>query len=63
MALGSRWLGFADTEEFTGFGIHGTTDPSSVGRASSAGCVRLRQEDIELLFDFVPYKAEVAILR
>ena len=61
--LGSRWLGFADTEEFSGFGIHGTTDPSSIGRASSAGCVRLLQKDIETLFDFVPYKAEVAILR
>ncbi len=61
--LGSRWLGFADTEDVSGFGIHGTTDPSSIGRESSAGCVRLRQEDVELLFDLVPYRTEVVIRR
>lgn len=59
--LGSRWLGFADTEDFSGYGIHGTTDPSSIGRASSAGCVRLAEEDVQLLYDFVPYGAEVVI--
>ncbi len=59
--LGSRWLGFADTDQFSGFGIHGTEDPSSVGKESSAGCVRLNRADVELLYDFVPYRVEVVV--
>jgi lipoprotein-anchoring transpeptidase ErfK/SrfK len=59
--LGSRWMGFEETRDFTGYGIHGTQDPTSVGKESSAGCIRLRNEDVELLFDFVPYGTEVVI--
>jgi hypothetical protein len=59
--LGTRWLGFQETQDLAGFGIHGTDDPSSLGKESSAGCVRLRNEDIEVLFDFVPYGTEVLI--
>jgi hypothetical protein len=33
-----------------GFGIHGTDDPNSIGRASSLGCIRLVDQDIELVF-------------
>ena len=59
--LGSRWLGFRDTDELAGFGIHGTSDAASIGKESSAGCVRLRNEDIELIYDFVPPGTEVDI--
>lgn len=33
-----------------GFGIHGTNDPSSIGKAQSMGCIRLPDDDIEQLF-------------
>jgi len=33
-----------------GYGIHGTNAPSSIGRAGSHGCIRLRNRDIERLF-------------
>ncbi len=33
-----------------GYGIHGTNDPASIGRASSMGCIRLSDEDITMLF-------------
>ncbi len=33
-----------------GYGIHGTNDPSSIGKASSLGCIRLGDNDIEMLF-------------
>lgn len=59
--LGVRWLGFEDTPQHVGFGIHGTTDPSSLGKESSAGCIRMRNEDIELLYDFVRYGTEVVV--
>ncbi len=61
--LGSRWLGFRDTEQFRGFGIHGTKDPSSIGREESSGCVRMHQEDVERLFSWVPVGTTVRIQR
>jgi len=48
--LGTRWLGI----DCPGFGIHGTWEPKSVGMASSAGCIRLVNEDVEELYDIVP---------
>lgn len=59
--LGTRWLGFAETQDHAGFGIHGTSDPGTLGKESSAGCVRMKNEDIEVLYDFVPYGTEVSI--
>jgi lipoprotein-anchoring transpeptidase ErfK/SrfK len=37
-----------------GFGIHGTWDPDSIGTAASLGCVRMRNEEVEELYDFIP---------
>jgi hypothetical protein len=36
-----------------GFGIHGTIDPDSIGTEASRGCVRLLDEDIELVFSML----------
>ncbi len=44
--LGTRWLGLS----LKGFGIHGTNEPHSIGRAASHGCIRLRNSDVEDLF-------------
>lgn len=60
--LGTRWLGFKDTEELSGFGIHGTTDPTSIGKEESSGCIRMYSRDLEILWDFVPLGSEVEIL-
>jgi len=61
--LGNRWMGFADTAEFTGFGIHGTTKPQSIGKRESSGCVRMGRNDVEELFSWTPRGAEVEIRR
>ncbi|GAB4252632.1 MAG: hypothetical protein Kow00122_10410 [Thermoleophilia bacterium] len=42
-------------------GIHGTNDPSSIGKDVSAGCIRLRNEDILELSNFVPLGTPVFI--
>ncbi|MBI4567485.1 MAG: L,D-transpeptidase family protein [Planctomycetes bacterium] len=52
--LGERWMGFKNTEQHQGYGIHGTTDPTSVGKAESNGCIRLRNEDVIELFRLTP---------
>jgi lipoprotein-anchoring transpeptidase ErfK/SrfK len=61
--LGSRWMAIksADHPELTGFGIHGTWERNSIGKQSSAGCIRLLNEDVEELFDLVPRKTSVII--
>ena len=56
--LGSRWMGF-DTD--THYGIHGTIHPEDVGKQVTEGCVRLKNEDVEELFDIVPTGTEVVI--
>jgi lipoprotein-anchoring transpeptidase ErfK/SrfK len=59
--LGTRWLSWAENGVETGYGFHGTSDPSGVGGAVSAGCIRMRNEDVELLFEILPDNAEVVV--
>jgi len=47
--VGTRWIGLSEK----GFGIHGTDDPKSIGYARSHGCIRLRNSDVEKLFELV----------
>jgi len=47
--VGTRWIGLSRR----GYGIHGTNNPRSIGAAKSHGCIRLRNQDIERLFDRV----------
>lgn len=61
--LGTRWLGFKRTARATGYGIHGTDEPGSIGKEVSEGCVRLRNEDVEALFEWVQVGTEVEIVR
>jgi L,D-transpeptidase catalytic domain len=44
-----------------GYALHGTNQPTSVGRAVSHGCVRLRNEDIAKLYAMVPVGTPVYI--
>jgi lipoprotein-anchoring transpeptidase ErfK/SrfK len=47
--LGTRWIGLSRKS----YGIHGTNAPSSIGKAASHGCIRMRKADVEELFDLV----------
>ncbi|MCM3761585.1 L,D-transpeptidase [Alkalihalobacillus oceani] len=60
--LGARWIGF-DALDTNGrvYGIHGTNRPELIGRAVSAGCIRLRNEAVIKLFDVVPLGTKVHI--
>lgn len=47
--LGDAWIPISSPEHPTGFGIHGTIKPETVGTDCSNGCVRLRNpEAVEL---------------
>jgi L,D-transpeptidase ErfK/SrfK len=54
--LGERWLDLGD-----GYGIHGTTEPNSIGQAASRGCIRMRDADIIEVYDFLVPGSEVVI--
>lgn len=56
--LGTRWMGF---KELPRYGIHGTTNPETIGKHSSEGCIRLHNEHVEELFDFVTEGTKVII--
>ncbi len=43
------------------YGIHGTNKPESIGANASHGCVRLRVEDAEELYDLAPNGTRVVI--
>ncbi len=42
--------------------IHGTDDPVGIGRRSSAGCIRMYNQDVEQLFSMVPKGTQVVII-
>jgi hypothetical protein len=48
--VGSRWMGLSMGG---GYGIHGTLDETSIGKAKSKGCIRLKREHLEELYEFV----------
>lgn len=44
--VGTRWIGL----NLKGYGIHGTNAPRSIGQATSHGCIRLKNRDVEQLY-------------
>ena len=56
--LGARAMYIAGTD----YRIHGTNDPSSIGKFMSSGCIRLTNPDVEDLFSRVKVGAKVIVL-
>ena len=56
--LGTRWLGF----NLAGYGIHGTTEPETLGQQVTQGCVRMANPEVEELYSIVPTGTEVTIV-
>ena len=47
--VGTRWMGLS----VKGYGIHGTNEPRSIGKAASHGCIRMAQKDLEEMYELV----------
>ncbi|MGI6448794.1 MAG: L,D-transpeptidase [Desulfitobacteriia bacterium] len=56
-AYGAFWLGLSRPH----YGIHGTNNPSSIGKAISNGCIRMYNNDIKELAALVPVGTTVRI--
>jgi len=59
-----RYQGILGTHRLNlgnGYAIHGTNQPQTIGHAVSHGCVRVRNEDIDKLYEMVPVGTPVYI--
>jgi hypothetical protein len=65
--LGAFWMGLEGTDgQAVGqrsYGIHGTIDPDSIGKQSSMGCIRLKNEDIEVLYKMMMQGKSTVIVK
>lgn len=50
--FGTRWLGL--NVPWGDYGIHGTNKPDLIGKNVSSGCIRMRNKDVEALYDLIP---------
>lgn len=55
---GTRWLGLSKPN----YGIHGTNNPSCIGKAVSLGCIRMHNHNIETIFPLVHLGTPVKII-
>ncbi len=56
--LGERWIDLGNS-----YGIHGTIDPDSIGKAASRGCIRLGHDEIVTVYDFLSVGSDVVLRR
>lgn len=57
--FGVLWMGLSKPH----YGIHGTNNPSSIGKTVSHGCIRMFNHDVQELSSQVPIGTEVWIHR
>jgi len=58
-AFGARWMGL--NVPWGNYGIHGTNRPWSIGNPVSAGCIRMFNEDVVEVFEWVNVGTRVKI--
>ena len=56
--VGTRWMGLSKH----GYGIHGTNEPNSIGKAASHGCIRMAKADLEQFYELVAVGDTVALI-
>ena len=56
--LGTRWIGL----NIKGYGIHGNRDRNDIGKQVTQGCIRMKNKDVEELYDIIPVGTEVVIV-
>ncbi len=64
--LGPYWMGLEGTDgQAVGqrsYGIHGTIDPSSIGKQSSMGCIRLKNEDVDVVYKLLVQDKSIVVV-
>lgn len=60
--IGERWIGLegvGPAAVHTGYGLHGTVEPDSIGQQRSMGCVRMGSDDVNLMYELLVEKVSV----
>ncbi|HVU63382.1 MAG TPA: L,D-transpeptidase family protein [Phycisphaerales bacterium] len=61
--LGERWIGLVGLDDTTkkcqSYGIHATIDPGSIGKEMSMGCIRMVEDDVEIVYDMLMGRVSV----
>jgi lipoprotein-anchoring transpeptidase ErfK/SrfK len=60
--LGARAIYLYARGRDTLFRIHGTNEPWSIGTAASSGCIRMLNEEVEILYDAIDVGTKVIVL-
>lgn len=58
--FGVRWMRLS--VPWGGYGIHGTNNPKSIGKAVSHGCIRMYNEQVVQIYDLTPIGTPVTIV-
>ncbi|WP_296865988.1 L,D-transpeptidase family protein [Thermosyntropha sp.] len=58
--FGVRWMRLS--VPWGGYGIHGTNNPKSIGRAVSNGCIRMYNKDVIEIYERTPIGSSVYII-
>jgi hypothetical protein len=56
--LGTRWI---EWKPSNGLGFHGTKEEGLIGEEASQGCIRLRNQDVEVLYDILPEGSPILV--
>ena len=59
--LGVAALYLFNSKGDTGFRIHGTNAPSSIGTAASSGCIRMLNQEVAELYEKTPVGTKVIV--
>ena len=65
--LGEYWIGLVGVDGSAvgknSYGIHGTIDPASIGREESMGCIRMRNEDVAVVYELLVEGKSTIVVR
>lgn len=60
--LGTRWIAWlTPAGKKSSLGFHGTNEPSSMGGAVSEGCIRMLNNEVEVLFEILPRDSSILV--
>jgi lipoprotein-anchoring transpeptidase ErfK/SrfK len=65
--LGKYWIALTGidgkAEGQQSYGIHGTIEPDSIGKQASMGCIRMRNEDVAMVYEMLVAQKSIVIVR
>jgi lipoprotein-anchoring transpeptidase ErfK/SrfK len=65
--LGKYWIALTGidgkAEGQQSYGIHGTIEPETIGKQASMGCIRMRNEDVAMVYEMLVAQKSIVIVR